>query len=264
LIEQGQRLEEDLPDYVERLQRRLNTNPTVREWVQGNANRGGANPQALFSGALSYGKSIVSGIVSLVMAIVLTLYLLVDGPRLYHWGLGILSPDTRERVERVQPEFSRVVSGYVLGQCITSLLFGVFTFIVLSATGVPEPLFLAVLAALLDAIPLIGATAATIPAVLLALTVSFPTAVLVLVLYVVYQQFENYVIAPRVYGKTLQISSLAVLIAVLVGGTLLGVIGVLLALPIAAALPAVARAWSDDPRVSRLVPDVSTPTSEGS
>jgi predicted PurR-regulated permease PerM len=129
---------------------------------------------------------------------------------------------------------------------ITSVLFSIFAFVTLTIAGVPNPVLMAVLAGVCDGIPLVGATLATIPPVLLALTVSVPTAVVVLVLYVAYQQVENYVVAPRAYKNALQISSLAVLVAVTIGGALLGVVGALLALPVAAAIPAIARVWNED------------------
>jgi predicted PurR-regulated permease PerM len=146
-------------------------------------------------------------------------------------------------VRQALPEISKVVSGYLAGQVITSLLFGIFTFTVLSIAGVPQPLFLALLAGILDAVPIVGVFIATIPAFLLALTVSVPAAIAVLIAYVVYQQIENYVIVPRVYRNTLQISSFAVLIAVIIGSELLGIVGALIALPIAAAIPVVERVW---------------------
>ncbi len=246
LIDEGTSLVENLPDYVDRGQELLNTNPAVRDWLQEHADAGAADPQAILNRVLSFGTGIASGIANLITVIALTVYLLLDGPRLYRWILGFLSPALAAKVERARPDVSRVVSGYILGQLITSTLFGIFTFTVLSVAGVPEPLLLAVLAAFLDAIPLIGATAATIPAVLLSLTVSLTTALVVLALYVGYQMFENYVVTPRVYRGTLQISSLAVLLAVLIGAALLGIIGVLLALPTAAAVPIIFRIWRED------------------
>lgn len=246
VIDEGQDFAHNLPDYVNQGQNILARNETIDNWVRENAQQGQADPQALFGGVLSYGMGIVSAFVSMVTLFVLTLYLLMDGPRLYGWIISGLSPRTRANVERVKPEITRVVSGYVVGQAITSVLFGIFTFVVLSLAGVPQPILLAVVAALLDAIPLIGATVATIPAVLLAMTVSITTGIVVLVLYLAYQQIENYIIIPRIYGKTLQISALASLLAVLIGGSLLGIVGVLLALPIAAALPSAARIWRED------------------
>jgi predicted PurR-regulated permease PerM len=102
-----------------------------------------------------------------------------------------------------------------------------------------------VLAAVFDAVPIVGVPVATIPAVLLALTVSWQTAAIVLGGYLLYQQFENYVMVPRVFGNTLQVSSLSILVGVLVGGQLLGVIGIILSLPITAAIPVLERVWNE-------------------
>jgi predicted PurR-regulated permease PerM len=146
-------------------------------------------------------------------------------------------------VRRTLPEISKAVSAYVLGQLILSTSFGIFTFIVLTLVGVEQALFLALLAAFMDAIPMIGVILATIPAVLLALTVSVPAAIIVFVAYIVYQQIENYVISPRVFGDRLKLSPFAILMAVLIGAELLGVLGVLMALPLAAAVPAIERIW---------------------
>jgi predicted PurR-regulated permease PerM len=107
-------------------------------------------------------------------------------------------------------------------------------------------LLLAVIAALFDAVPIVGVPVATIPAVILAATVSWPTAIVVLVLYVAYQQFENYVLVPRVFGNTLQVSALSILVGVLVGGQLLGVVGIILSLPLTAAIPVLERIWREE------------------
>jgi predicted PurR-regulated permease PerM len=112
--------------------------------------------------------------------------------------------------------------------------------------NVPSAAVLALIAAIGDAIPQIGVTLATIPAVLLALTQSLETALIVLVAYFIYQQIENYVTSPRVFSRTLQLSPLVTLLAVLIGGKLLGIIGVLFALPVAAAIPTVAAIWLAD------------------
>jgi len=247
LVEQGRSLADNLPDYVDRAQRTVNDNPTVRDWLQRNAQQGQANPTTLAGGTFVVGASIAASIVSVISVIVMTLYLLLDGPRVYRWCLELLPNRYQSRIDLLRPEVTRVISGYVLGQPLTSLLFGIFTFVVLTVAGVPEPLLLALVAALLDAVPLVGAILATVPAVLLASTVSWPTGLIVLASYLAYQQVENYVIAPRIYGNTLHISSLATLIAILCGAALLGIVGVLLALPVAAALPAILRIWREDP-----------------
>ncbi len=129
-----------------------------------------------------------------------------------------------------------VVGGYMRGQAITSLCIGVFAFILLRVTGVPAALPLAILAAFADLIPLIGGVLVVAPSVLFALTIGPLQAVIVLVALVVYQQFESHLLLPRVYGQSLRLSPLAVIVALLIGGTLLGIVGALLALPMAAGI----------------------------
>jgi predicted PurR-regulated permease PerM len=245
LIQQGGRLADNLPGYVDDAKGLLAGYPSVQNWLKDHANQESA-PDGMFKGALSVGTGIFSGISNLFVLAALTVYLMLDGERLFAWLTDGLSASRRARAKRVRREVSRVVGGYLRGQLITSVLFSVFAFVTLSIAGVPEPLLFAVLAGVFDALPLVGATLATIPPVLMALTISVPTAVVVLVLFVAYQQVENYIIGPWAYKNTLQISSLAVLVAVTIGSALLGIVGALLALPIAAAIPAIVRTWNED------------------
>jgi predicted PurR-regulated permease PerM len=266
LVDEGTRLADNLPGYVDDAQGLLAGHPNVQHWLQDNAHQIAA-PNGMFKGALSVGTGIFSGISNLLILAALTVYLLLDGERGFAWLTDRLSGPRRARAKRVRREVSRVVGGYLRGQLITSVLFAIFAFVTLSIAGVPEPLLLAVLAGVFDALPLVGATLATIPPVLLALTVSVPTAVVVLVLFVAYQQVENYVIAPWAYKNALQISSLAVLVAVTIGSALLGITGALLALPVAAAIPAIARTWNVDapalPEPAVPWPAESEPTGSG-
>lgn len=129
-----------------------------------------------------------------------------------------------------------VVGGYVRGQALTSLLMGLFAYTVLRLVGTPEPLALAAFAAFADLIPLVGGFLLLIPAVVAMLAVGPVPALIVMVAIMAYQQLESNVLIPRVYGKTLRLSPVAVTVALLVGGQLLGIIGALLALPLAAGL----------------------------
>jgi predicted PurR-regulated permease PerM len=194
---------------------------------------------------------------------VMTAYLLLDGQRIYRWCVRYLPDDQEAKVRQALPEISHVVSGYIAGQALTSLLFGTFAFLLLTALSVPQAIFLAVLAAVLDAVPTVGVAIATVPAALLALTQSFTTAIIVVAAYIAYQFIENHFIAPKVYSDTLKISPFAALVAVIVGGELLGVIGVLLALPIAAAIPVVERIWFGDRSAPREVSSPATATTDG-
>jgi predicted PurR-regulated permease PerM len=246
LIDEGRAFAADLPSYVEKTQRLLRDNPDLYQRIQDAANRGSADPGVVFQGFLAFSSGLIAAISNTVIVLVMTIYILADGKRIYAWCMRYLPEKQEDKVSRALPEISRVVSGYVIGQLITSAMFGAFTFVVLTLVGVPQPLFLAILAAFADAIPIAGVLIATVPAVLLALTVSWPAAAIVLVAYITYQQIENYIIVPRVYRDTLHVSSFAVLISVLIGGQLLGIIGVLLALPIAAAIPTIERIWIEE------------------
>jgi predicted PurR-regulated permease PerM len=193
----------------------------------------------------------------------MTAYLLLDGERIYRWCVRYLPEDQEAKVRQAIPEISHVVSGYIAGQVLTSFLFGTFAFLLLEALDVPQAIFLAVLAAVMDAIPIVGVAIATVPAALLAYTQSLTTAIIVVAAYVAYQQLENHVIVPKVYSETLKVSSFAVLVAVVIGGELLGIIGVLLALPMAAAIPVVERIWIGERVVSGGVSTPSTATADG-
>lgn len=257
VILQAERLINNLPTYVEDLQALLRDYPEAQTWVQNNTDQFSADPAAIFGGVVSVGTGVFSGLANLLILVTIAIYLMLEGPRLFDWLTRGLSPSRRARAWRVRTDVSHAVGGWVRGQAIVSTMFAAFTFVTLSVVGTPEPLLLAVLAGLLDAVPTIGATLATIPAVLLTLTVSVPKALIVLVLYVVYQQVENYIIVPRVYRGTLQIPSLAVLMAVVIGGALLGITGALLALPIAAAVPAVVKALRDSGEGTPTIPELA-------
>jgi predicted PurR-regulated permease PerM len=151
------------------------------------------------------------------------LYALV--PRRYHM-----------RLARILQNLEVIVGGYVRGQLITCVAIGIFTFLLLTVLHVPNALALALVAALADVIPFIGGLLATTPAVLSALPQGLPVALVVLVAMVAYQELESRILVPRVYGRVLRLSPTTVVLSLLAGGILLGVIGALLALPIAAGL----------------------------
>jgi predicted PurR-regulated permease PerM len=182
----------------------------------------------------------------IIVVVVLSFYLLLDGPKVVAWLLAYAPRAERRRVGEMVPELFSVVQGYVTGQLIVSSLFAAFSGTVLVVCGVPGALPLAVLAALCDVVPVAGITAITILAFLSALTVSPTTALLVGSLFVAYHLFEFYVLVPRLYGNRLQLSTLTVLLAVIGGGVLGGVPGIVLALPLVAAYPVVERYWLED------------------
>ena len=203
-------------------------------------------------GALRAGRDVAAGLGNALIVIVIALYVLVDREyRFLNWITRDLSPRNHAKFRRTLPAVTEVVSGYVLGQGLISLCFAVFAFVVLTALGVPSAMILALVAFVADAIPLVGIIIATVPATALGMTQGWWVGASVLGAFLLYQQFENYVLAPRVFGRTLQLSPLAILVAVLIGGQLLGILGVLLSLPIAASIPVIERIWlGNDPEPS--------------
>jgi predicted PurR-regulated permease PerM len=185
--------------------------------------------------AIDYTQRVATIIFSIVTIIVITAYLLADTPRLGNFISQFIPPQRKDEADKLFWSLTRVVGGYLRGQAITSMAIGLFTFIVLRIVGVPNALAFAVLAAFADVIPLIGAFIAIIPPVAAALQESSTQALIVLVALFLYQQFEDRYLVPRVYGRTLNLPPVIVLIAVLVGAELLGITGVLLALPLTAA-----------------------------
>ncbi len=147
-----------------------------------------------------------------------------------------LAPQSRRpRVILIGDEIFIKVGGYVLGNFLTSAIAGAGTFVWLLAFGVPYPLLLALLVALLDLIPVIGSTIGGAVVSLVALTVSLPVAVATLGFYIAYRLAEDYLIVPRIMGKTVEVPAVVTLVAVLIGGALMGIVGALVAIPAAAA-----------------------------
>jgi predicted PurR-regulated permease PerM len=192
---------------------------------------------------LAWGQVAVVGVMVTVLVLVLTLYLLLDGKRTYAWLLAYVPRHHRKKMAATIPEVFDVVIAYVQGQLLTSFLYGAFALVVLTIFHVPAAVPLAFLAAICDIVPILGVIISTLPAVLLALTVSPAAAVSVLLLYAVYHVVENYVIVPKVYGRRLSLSTLAVLVAIVLGGSLYGVLGAVLVLPLVAAYPIIERIW---------------------
>jgi predicted PurR-regulated permease PerM len=183
--------------------------------------------------------AITDSAIALGTVLFVTLYLLSDHERLKAFFVGMFPADRRTEVLQILAELRRQVGGYVRGQLITSALAMVFSFAVLTLAQVPHALALAVFVGLADLIPMFGQALGTLPSVLMGLTISPIKAIIVLVGFILYQNLENHVIVPRVYANTMNVSSLVALVGLLVGARLLGMLGMLIALPIIAALPVI-------------------------
>jgi putative heme transporter len=187
---------------------------------------------------VSYAQSAFELVVYIVTTIALAFYLIADRERVLGFLYALIPRRYHVRTARLLLALETIVGGYMRGQALTSLLIGGFTYALLLVVGVPNALILAILAAFTDLIPYIGPVLATAAPVLFALSKGVPQAVIVLVALVLYEELESRLIIPRVYGKTLRLSPVAVTVALLMGGKLFGIIGALLALPIAAGIRA--------------------------
>jgi predicted PurR-regulated permease PerM len=254
LAEQLSKLVQDFPALRDRVDQRLPAHyPTLKRVVREIfALPSSPEVAAHLKRPLALGTVALSGVVSMFFMLIVTIYLLLDGKRLYAWLIAYIPRVHRERMAVTAEEVSGVVYAYVRGQAICSALFTVFAGLLLTVLGVPAVVPLAILAGLCDVIPVVGVILATVPAVLLALTVSPATAGIVLACYIGYHVVESYFLVPRIYGQRLRLSTLAVLLALLAGTTLQGLIGAVLVLPLVAAYPIIERIWL----ASYLAPDV--------
>jgi predicted PurR-regulated permease PerM len=201
---------------------------------------------AWLSRPMGWGPTAVGAVAGSFLVAVLSLYLILDGKTVVAWLLAYVPREHRGKMSAMVPEVFGVVKAYAIGQLITSALFTVFTFAILTAFHVPAALCLALFAGVCDAVPVAGIFIAMVAAALISLTVSPTTALFVLGLYVLYHLFETYILVPRLYGNRLRLSTLTVLLAIVAGGILDGVIGAILALPLVAAYPVVEKHWLDD------------------
>jgi predicted PurR-regulated permease PerM len=183
---------------------------------------------------LSVFKTIGELIIGGLSVLVLTVFLLLYGPRFVTSGLDLIGdPHTRARVQRIGSTSLRGVSGWVAGNVITSFLAALTSMGTFAILGLPYAVLLGLWVGVADLIPLVGATLGAIPAIIVAFLHSTTAGIVVVVFFVVYQQFENHVLQPAVYGKTIRLNPFVVLLAVLIGVELLGFVGALLALPVA-------------------------------
>lgn len=201
------------------------------------------NPEAILKYVAGLGRVVLESLVGFFIVLVVAIYFLADGERVYKWLLAFLPETQRQKMALAGEEIATVVGHYMVGQAITSVLCAAYAFGVLSVLHVPSAVLLAVLAGIFDVLPLIGFFLFAIPAVALAFTVSPATGALVAALYVAYHLTENYFIVPKVYGNRLRLSTLTVLVSCLAAGLVAGVAGVILVLPVVASYPILERIW---------------------
>jgi predicted PurR-regulated permease PerM len=225
----------------------------ITERVREALSEGGASRLLGVSGtALAVTKGVVTAVVATVTIAFLTLFMLLEGPAWVERFYRLLPEEKQPRWRKIGRDIYRTIGGYVTGNLTISLIAGVVSTGVLLGVGVPYAVALGLLVAILDLIPLAGATIAAILVSTVAFLDSTTAGVIVLIFFIVYQQLENHVLQPVVYGRTVQLSPLAVLIAVLIGAELAGVIGALAAIPVAGAIQVILVDWLEHRRARQL------------
>jgi predicted PurR-regulated permease PerM len=246
LIDAGQELVDRVPGYVQDLrgneffadlEDRYELLTRVEDAVSDLPGRFGAGDAVGFLGR------IFTGVVGTVTVLVLTFFFLVYGSRMRDQLVAILPQAQRQRYRAVTDRMYRSVGGYVTGNLVVSIIAGVCAYVALRVIDVPSSLALAFWVALTDLVPLVGATIGAIPCVIVAFFGGWPAGVATLSYFLVYQQVENHFVQPQVMRKTTTLNPLLVLVAVLLGAELLGVIGALVAIPVAGMIQILLQDW---------------------
>jgi predicted PurR-regulated permease PerM len=235
----------------------LETKYHVVEKVREQVNKGGASRLLGLSGTvLTITRSVITIITATVTIVFLTFFMLLEGRAWAERGYELFPEHAQARVRRVGHDIYRTVGGYVTGNILISVIAGGSAAIVLLIMSVPYAVALGLVVAIFDLIPLAGATIAGIVVVTVAFLHSVPAGIVATIFIIVYQQVENHFLQPVVYGRTVQLSPLTVLIAVLVGAELSGVVGALAAIPVAGAIQVIVR----DQLSARRKPVAPSPT----
>ena len=222
----------------------LETKYHIQERIEAAVKNGGTAKVLGFSGvALSVAKGVVSIVVATLTITFMTFFMLLEGPTWVERFFGLMPERSQERWRKNANAIYRTVGGYVTGNLLISLIAGSLTTLVLLVMGVPYAVALGLIVAILDLIPLAGATIAAILIGAVAFLHSIPAGIVVVVFFVVYQQIENHLLQPIVYGRTVQLSPLTVLVSILIGAELAGVLGALAAIPVAGAFQVLILDW---------------------
>lgn len=236
LVEQAGRFAREVPAYLHRAQDphtelgQLN----LRFDLAGHAQQLlGGSGGSMAHGVIGAGQAALSALSGLVVVVVLVVYFLVTMPQIRRTVYRCAPASRRARVVLLGDEVVVKIGGYVLGNAIISVIAGVLSFLWLWLTGVPYPLLLAVQVALLDVVPVAGSVVAGVIATLAALSASAPVALATAGFFVAYRLLEDYVLQPKIIGRTVHVPAVTTVLAVLLGGAWLGIVGAVVAIPVA-------------------------------
>ena len=244
IVKQTTQLIENAPTLVNQLTNsatiaKLNSHFGIVDTIQTEITRVTSNGKIIvtaFGGVLGVGKTIVSGVFAVVTILILTLYFLVSLPNVIDFGLKLVPASRRSRVGALTNAIVKQVGAFVSSQIFVSLLASIVLTIAASIIGLPSPIALGLIVFIVAIIPMVGHYIGATVMTIVGLTQSLSQGLIMLAVYIGYQQIENYFIAPRVMGSQLKIPGVVTIIAAMIGTSLLGFIGAVLAVPIAAAI----------------------------
>ncbi|MEV1147677.1 AI-2E family transporter [Micromonospora sp. NPDC049799] len=235
---------DQLPSYVESLRRNDTVNDLVERYGLVERVRNAANTDNLgraLGGVLGGAQLVFGTVFRALTVLVLTIYFLVYFDRLRDLGYALVPASRRERVRLIGDAILAKVGAYMVGALTIALLAGTTTFVFALVVGLPYPFALAVVVAVTDLIPQIGATLGAVIVSLVGFATDLPVGIACAVFFLIYQQVENYLIYPKVMRRSVQVNEVAALVAALLGASLIGVVGALIAIPTVAAIQLVLR-----------------------
>ena len=239
LTEQAHQLITQAPQYLQQAQDhssaigKLNDRFHLQQRITDAVNGSGSSA---LTGVIDAGTAVFGAVTNTLIVIVLTVYFLFDLPRIRTTLYRLVPSTRRPRTILIGDQVFAKVGAYVLGNVLISVITGGATFVWLMVFGVPYPLLLGIFVALLDLVPVVGSTIAGVVVALVALTVSLPVCIATIAFFIAFRLIEDYLLVPRIIGRAVYVPALITVVAVLIGGAVLGIVGALVAIPIAAAV----------------------------
>ncbi|GGQ82162.1 AI-2E family transporter [Couchioplanes azureus] len=238
----------------------------LMEYAQNNADRIREYASGLGAPTLAFLRSVATGVAGIATIFVLAYLMVLEAPKIVDGFLALFAPRRAEHIRRVGQDCARTITGYLTGNLLISVICGTLTYVVLAVLDVPYAGLIALFVGLADLIPLVGATLGAVVATAAAFVASTTAGIVVLVFFVLYQQLENHLLQPMIFARTVKLNPLTVLVAILVAVELAGILGALLAIPVAGILQILARDIWDTrrgrPKAEPTVGEDRTPVSD--
>jgi predicted PurR-regulated permease PerM len=247
LVNEGTKFAGQLPDLIDDARSgrgpigNLLERTNALQWVQDNQDRISSFVSGLTAPAAGVVSGVATGLAGTVTVLVLAYLMVLEGPKTVDGFINLFPPTRGERIRRVAGDCAKSVTGYLSGNLLISAICATLTYVVLLISGVPFAGLIALFVGIADLVPLVGATIGGAVAVLAGFIHSVPSGIAVLVFFVLYQQLENHLLQPLIFARTVKVNPLTVIIAILVGVELVGILGALLAIPVASMIQVILR-----------------------